>query len=261
MVFTIHQPQSNIVALFDKLILLAHGKVVYSGRAEESQAYFDKIGCACPPGFNIADYLSTFERPSSLTWSSRLITPVYAVDLTMQNEKSSASSDASVEDALIQLDGSRRDPELGVGSPARQSTAAPSVDGDETELETRNGSVRSNASNGLKRFLPSSLGGTSTPSDQPAPPPHIARLVDAFSSSDVARSTRDEIATAKREAARGAGGGTTSGADGAMILRNYKRASWWSQFTILSGRSFKNLYRDPMLMLSHYAVAVIAAGA
>lgn len=178
----------------------------------------------------------------------------------MQNEKSSASSDASVEDALIQLDSSRRDPELGVGSSARRSTAAPSVD-DETELETRNGSVRSNASNGLKRFLRSSLGGTPASSDQPAPPPHIARLVDAFSTSDVARSMRDEIATAKRESARGAGGGTVGGADGAMVLRNYKRASWWSQFTILSGRSFKNLYRDPMLMLSHYAVAVIAAGA
>ncbi|KAJ8295972.1 ABC transporter G family member [Rhodotorula toruloides] len=259
-VFTIHQPQSNIVALFDKLILLAHGKVVYSGLAEASQAYLDKIGCACPPGFNIADYLSTFERPPSLMWNSRLTDLVCAVDLTMQNEKSSASSDASVEDALIQLDGSRRDPELGVGSPARRSTGAPSIDGDETELETRNGSVRSNASNGLKRFLPSSLGGTSTPSDQPAPPPHIARLVDAYSSSDVARSTRDEIAAAKRDAARGAGGGTADGANGAMILRNYKRAGWWSQFTILSGRSFKNLYRDPMLMLSHYAVAVIAAG-
>jgi hypothetical protein len=32
-------------------------KVVYSGKAGESQAYFHKIGCDCPPGFNIADYL------------------------------------------------------------------------------------------------------------------------------------------------------------------------------------------------------------
>ena len=57
-VFTIHQPQSNIVALFDKLLLLASGKVVYSGKAEKAQRYFETIGCACPPGFNIADYLS-----------------------------------------------------------------------------------------------------------------------------------------------------------------------------------------------------------
>src|SRR6202043_3970665 len=30
-VFTIHQPRSNIVSLFDRLILLAQGKLVYSG--------------------------------------------------------------------------------------------------------------------------------------------------------------------------------------------------------------------------------------
>lgn len=57
-VFTIHQPRSNIVALFDKLILLASGKVVYSGKADACQQWFQQNGCSCPPGFNIADYLS-----------------------------------------------------------------------------------------------------------------------------------------------------------------------------------------------------------
>lgn len=59
-VFTIHQPRSNIVALFDKLVLLASGQVVYSGTTESCQPYFQKIGYPCPPGFNIADYLSAF---------------------------------------------------------------------------------------------------------------------------------------------------------------------------------------------------------
>ena len=56
-IFTIHQPRSNIVALFDQLILLAKGQVVYSGEFSRCQAYFDQIGYSCPPGFNIADYL------------------------------------------------------------------------------------------------------------------------------------------------------------------------------------------------------------
>ena len=30
-VFTIHKPRSNVVAMFDKLVLLANGKMVYSG--------------------------------------------------------------------------------------------------------------------------------------------------------------------------------------------------------------------------------------
>jgi ABC-type multidrug transport system ATPase subunit len=57
-VFTIHQPRSNIVALFDRLVLLAKGQVVYSGAYDKCQDYFQSIGHPCPPGFNIADFLS-----------------------------------------------------------------------------------------------------------------------------------------------------------------------------------------------------------
>lgn len=64
-VFTIHQPRSNIVAMFDQLLLLAGGKVVYSGEYAKCQTYFESIGHSCPPGFNIADYLSgSCESPS-----------------------------------------------------------------------------------------------------------------------------------------------------------------------------------------------------
>jgi ABC-type multidrug transport system ATPase subunit len=59
-IFTIHQPRSNIVALFDQLVVLAEGKMVYSGEFAKCQDYFDSIGSPCPPGFNIADFLSTF---------------------------------------------------------------------------------------------------------------------------------------------------------------------------------------------------------
>ncbi|GAA5976093.1 hypothetical protein JCM10908_005384 [Rhodotorula pacifica] len=239
-IFTIHQPQSNIVALFDKLILLAQGKVVYSGKADQSQAYFQKIGCDCPPGFNIADYL---------------------IDLTMQNEKSTAS-ETTVADALDQLNhrngspnGRGRnggDPELGVRS-SGSTTAADDSDLDERSAEP---TTPTRSSTGLKRFLPNAISGQATPSE-PSLSPELSRLVDAFASSTTYRQTREEIASAKSAAlTRGAGGGTDATA---LSLRNYKRASPWSQFKILSGRSFKNLYRDPMLMLSHYAVAVIAA--
>ena len=57
-VFTIHQPRSNIVALFDQLVLLAQGKLVYSGPMARCHEYLADIEQACPPGFNLADYLS-----------------------------------------------------------------------------------------------------------------------------------------------------------------------------------------------------------
>ena len=59
-VLTIHQPRSNIVAMFDHLVLLAQGKTVYSGEFSKCHDYLERIGQPCPPGFNIADYLSGF---------------------------------------------------------------------------------------------------------------------------------------------------------------------------------------------------------
>lgn len=38
-VFTIHQPRSNIFQLFDKLLLLAKGKVIYFGSTSQLYCY------------------------------------------------------------------------------------------------------------------------------------------------------------------------------------------------------------------------------
>lgn len=56
-IFTIHQPRSNIVSLFDKLLLLSDGDIIYSGEMSECNKYFKSIGFECPLGYNIADYL------------------------------------------------------------------------------------------------------------------------------------------------------------------------------------------------------------
>ncbi|TPX68950.1 hypothetical protein CcCBS67573_g07015 [Chytriomyces confervae] len=56
-VFTIHQPRSDIFSLFDQLILIAKGRLVYSGPAEEAIDHFAAMGYPVPLGFNVADYL------------------------------------------------------------------------------------------------------------------------------------------------------------------------------------------------------------
>ncbi len=57
-IFTIHQPRSNIYALFDQLILLSKGNLVYSGPAQQPAIqHFAELGYECPLGFNLADYL------------------------------------------------------------------------------------------------------------------------------------------------------------------------------------------------------------
>jgi len=54
---TIHQPRSQVFQLFDQILLLSKGKVVYHGPAKEAVAYFEGLGYACPVQFNPADFL------------------------------------------------------------------------------------------------------------------------------------------------------------------------------------------------------------
>jgi len=43
------------------------------------------------------------------------------------------------------------------------------------------------------------------------------------------------------------------------LLRGRRSASWATQFRILSGRAFKNLYRDPALLTAHYLGSIALA--
>jgi ABC-type multidrug transport system ATPase subunit/ABC-type multidrug transport system permease subunit len=57
-ILTIHQPRSNIFQMFDKLLLLAKGHVVYFDDAQTATDYFEKnLELKCPDNYNPADYL------------------------------------------------------------------------------------------------------------------------------------------------------------------------------------------------------------
>ncbi|KAJ1954112.1 hypothetical protein EC988_002607, partial [Linderina pennispora] len=67
---TIHQPSARIFNLFDKVILLSQGRIVYFGPVSESIQYFAKIGHQCPMHENPADYfvdLMTLDYRSDTT--------------------------------------------------------------------------------------------------------------------------------------------------------------------------------------------------
>lgn len=278
-IFTIHQPRSNIVALFDRLILLARGKTVYSGPFHQCQDYFQRIGYNCPPGFNIADYL---------------------VDLTMH-----ASAMTSYDDGTISADTGSVGPS---STRAVKSIASVSVNslGEESGVEAspsrpkgkRRDSVRAKLERELytrRRNQPAPdttassdagddlLGGyklqKQTPhivpardSDDPDDLPPAAfgndldALVHSFSESDIAGTIHDEIHQAI-DGARESNGQNSNGhaIDGASspntssIGKGYARLGYLGQFRILSQRTWRNLYRNPMLMLTHYAIAILLA--
>lgn len=55
--FTIHQPASEIFNSFDRLILLNKGKVMYNGLVADVSDYFGNRGQPLPPKYNPADWI------------------------------------------------------------------------------------------------------------------------------------------------------------------------------------------------------------
>ncbi|RMX58452.1 hypothetical protein pdam_00022053 [Pocillopora damicornis] len=53
---TIHQPSSEVYAMFDSILLMAEGRVAYMGSTADAIPYFSGLGYPCPMNFNPADY-------------------------------------------------------------------------------------------------------------------------------------------------------------------------------------------------------------
>jgi len=285
-VFTIHQPRSNIVGLFDQLLLLSAGRAVYSGPFDQCVPYLRSIGKPCPDGFNVADYLidmtaaaaageSGPPSASRSRFNSIGRSNAGALALALQHREAVKSSSSGPSSSQ------RRDEETGLladtdalPSGSRSSTASSvfgqDVEAGDTELHTRQNSVAGGADSS------SSSGGTPAA----ALSAELLGLIRKYEDSEVFAQIRAEIVSyqTRAAAAQGQGGasseddGDPSGSGGARAdvdadadaietraLRGFKKASLWTQLVILSGRAFKNLYRNPMLMLAHYAMAIVLA--
>ena len=56
---TIHQPSSEIMSRFDRIMCLCEGKIVYDGPPENIPQHFASAGYPAPPLTNPADHLMT----------------------------------------------------------------------------------------------------------------------------------------------------------------------------------------------------------
>lgn len=276
-VFTIHQPRSNIVALFDRLILLARGKTVYSGPFHQCQDYFDSIGYSCPPGFNIADYLvdltmhagsSSFlddgdemlpEAASIGPSSTRAIKSIASASIM-----SGAADDSNTEAAASRPRGkrhnsirARQERELFTRRRQADTAASSDIGGDDVggyKLHRRPAGHSTGYHEDIHDLPPDAVSGSM-----------LDDIVQAFASSDIATSTREEIHQVV-EAAQIANRPNANGhppdgpnTNGNVLGKGYARIGYVRQFAILSQRTWRNLYRNPMLMLTHYAIAILLA--
>jgi ABC-type multidrug transport system ATPase subunit/ABC-type multidrug transport system permease subunit len=288
-IFTIHQPRSNIVALFDRLLLLAKGKTVYSGKFAQCQDFFDHIGYSCPPGFNIADYL--------VDLTMHVGTPHTPVDegipgldagvsvstgpSSTRAVKSIASiSGGSVEDlagspgdSLRRPKGKRRDSvkakqERELFTRRKGALETPASQPDEAPLDPN-----ATASQQWVRLSKQQAGQThqhilDDPDNLPPPAPGTGTdldiLVGAYAHSEIAGNIHDDIQAAINSAQTANGGMNGHAQDSAsthsgVMGKGYAKIGYVRQFIILSNRTWKNLYRNPMLMLTHYAIAILLA--
>ncbi|PWN42701.1 hypothetical protein IE81DRAFT_119342 [Ceraceosorus guamensis] len=236
-VFTIHQPRSNIVALFDQLVLLAKGKMVYSGPLSACAPYFEGIGHGCPTGFNLGDHLVDLTAEASLS------------------EKPSQQASTSVSRPLSSAGLS----DVRAGDFADEEAAA----GSSTELRTRPGSTvdPSNGKQSLRHKTSKLAAGVrnalgSRPLATAQITPRLAALVDTYAKSSVSEELQKEIRSFENEAGSAS---LPDVSDPERSLQGYEKASLWTQLVILSGRAFKNLYRNPMLMAAHYTMSLVLA--
>ncbi|KAL8667172.1 MAG: hypothetical protein Q9168_007306 [Polycauliona sp. 1 TL-2023] len=288
-IFTIHQPRSNIVALFDHLVLLARGKAVYSGPFASCQNYFDRIGFPCPSGFNIADYLVDLTmhvetaRPSTDEGGSATADGGSQYTRTVNSSVRAIKSIASASN--MSLDNSsygslgesfqrprhKRKQSLKQEQDRKLYTRKKSAGGEEalTPRTDDEASDVTEARSSHQDWLRLSRQQGQVPPqvlDDPHQLPPAAYgdaglddLVGQYEKSDVARSLHDDIDAAVKSSdiSNGSSHRQINGMVGTM--RSYRRIGWLSQFAILSRRTWRNLYRNPMLMLTHYAIAILLA--
>lgn len=55
-ILTIHQPSSEIFSLFDKLLLMAEGRVAFIGAPAAANQFFAQMNAPCPNNYNPADF-------------------------------------------------------------------------------------------------------------------------------------------------------------------------------------------------------------
>ncbi|CAG8596413.1 4749_t:CDS:10 [Funneliformis mosseae] len=224
---TIHQPRSNIFALFDQLVLLAKGHMVYSGEASKCQSYFENIGHKCPPGFNIADYL---------------------VDLTMYAVKPPTFDDEN--DGIS----SARSSDIATEARPILRNRASIHDIQDLELYEPNRTPLRSSDQQEHQIQNSDSININVDSDGMTD--HLRMLIMSYNRSMIALGIKDEI----NRAITNEQNQPLLTTDGEYpTVSSHLRASWFTQFRILSDRTFKNLYRNPMLMLTHYCTSVYLA--
>jgi ABC-type multidrug transport system ATPase subunit len=264
-IFTIHQPRSNIFDQFSRLLLLASGRMMYSGPCQEALPFFNSIGYTCPVGHNVADHL---------------------IDITMKKEDEeetvnendvSLSNSRDIESNIESASGSEK---RGRGysnasnkdhSPVRANEKSHLLSGKPRTESTLNEAGTSNISFfkfGKKKDQDQATVLAERDEHQLSQTifikdtynTEVERRIDSISEAFVKSMTGETLFNSISETlVKAASENQNRRFSVRHTVDTSKRLGKWQQFTKLSGRTLLNLYRDPFLLLSHYVINIIFA--
>ncbi|GAA5809512.1 hypothetical protein MFLAVUS_002921 [Mucor flavus] len=199
-VVTIHQPRSNIFKMFDSLMLLTGGQLVYFGPAKTCSSYFRDLGFPIPTDYNVADYL---------------------IDLTMKRP----------DDAVT-----------------RPTTPLPPSNSQEQLLEEMH-TPYSLTRNGQQQEGSGEL-------DLLSEANHTHFLLDSFYSSHLYRTIENRVG--RSDSANDRTYSVWVDAPG-QEESNFSIYRFYHEVSLLSSRTFINLYRNPFLFFAHFGFSIVLA--
>ncbi|KAG2181138.1 hypothetical protein INT43_008720 [Umbelopsis isabellina] len=242
---TIHQPRSNIFKMFDSFMLLANGHTVYFGPAKAASQYFVNIGYPVPPDYNIADYLIdvTMNKPSpSHTPQQQQSRSSRRIPFLSGRGRAASSTSIVSTRSLADL------------NPSHDS---PNHNGnDQMDDDNETDAIISDTVQRISQTHPSIAGDMDLLSDSN----NLYTLLEAYKNSSLASSIRAHIDSANDTA-----DATSSRSQPYSLLMSYYTENvpsislrrYFHELSLLSSRTFLNLYRNPFLFFAHISIAII----
>lgn len=229
LVLSIHQPRSNIFQMFDKLVLLSNGEMVYSGEAIRVNEFLRNNGYQCPAEYNIADYL---------------------IDITFETQLQSRKRAR----ATSSRSGMQVTPEVLQNS---TSSFDANKNGIHSAWEDRSGSVSSVTQRewehlaGHRDEIRTLLRDSVSPEYETIGSMNTKLLHNRFKDGPYYAQLIHDIETVISN-----NGGTSH----MELPSSMSSASFAQQLSILCSRTFKNIYRNPKLLLANYLLTLSLGG-
>lgn len=218
---TIHQPSSQIFHLFDDLILLNEGHIVYCGDVQASIDYFARLGYPCPQYSNPADfYFMDVLRQFNVPGYSREALLRESINFQGVDYEGDKGNDVSGnqcqanDDEHSAFDSSRSSNSNATAPAITDAAITTTSHQEEHEQDNRETVPEVESEDSIRE--------------------RVNRLQFAWLESDENRKLQLEMETSSKE--------------GVAIGTLRKKASFWIQFTFLLGRASKNALRNPLML-------------